>query len=201
MNIKTISTGFHASHLFDGWDSDDVVRYDERASAEKYQELYAQALREMYPASEVTVGVSYGTGGVLPYDLQTRINDYIDGASACGDEIFDIEIVDEIGSRVYSDFEWLVARPFISTATAGRQFDVPRATLTWACREGKISDAIKNGNRWEFPLESFLDWHNSRSKCLDCGTITNVRMSRTVGGGQVWLCPTCQTEREEIARR
>jgi len=162
MNVKTITTGFNSADLFNRWDGDDVAHYDERGSAERYQEMYAEALREAYPDAEVTVGVNYGTGGELPYDLQTRINDHIDGVSACGDEIFDVEIVDEIGSRVYSDFEWLVARPFIDAATAGRQFSVPRATITWACREGKIADAIKNGNRWEFPLESFLAWHNNR---------------------------------------
>lgn len=158
MDVKTITTGFHAADLFSGWDGDDVIRYDERDSAEKYRELCAEALRKIYPNAEITVNVSYGTGGALP----SRINDFIDGASANADEMIDIAIVDEVRSRVYYDYQWLVARPFISAATAGRQFNVPRATLTWACRNGRIADAIKNSNRWEFPLNSFLEWLNSR---------------------------------------
>lgn len=52
----------------------------------------------------------------------------------------------------------------IDAARAGQQFGVPRATLTLACRDGSIKGAVKVGNRWEFPLASFLEWLREKER-------------------------------------
>ena len=100
MIVKTIVTGFNADDLFNSWDSDDVARYDERASAERYQELCAEALHEVHPNAEVTIIVNHDSSGALPRGLRTQVNG-IDASEANNDEIFDVEYVDEVCSQVY----------------------------------------------------------------------------------------------------
>ena len=39
-------------------------------------------------------------------------------------------------------------------------FTIPQTTLINACVRGTITDAMKNGTRWQMPRESFLRWFN-----------------------------------------
>lgn len=51
--------------------------------------------------------------------------------------------------------------PWITIREAEEEYGVPRATLTWACRRGKIEGATKLGNRWRFPLTTFEAWRRA----------------------------------------
>jgi len=52
--------------------------------------------------------------------------------------------------------------PWISAREAEENWGIPRATITWACRQGHIAGAEKLGNRWRFPQGRFLAWMHTR---------------------------------------
>ena len=55
--------------------------------------------------------------------------------------------------------------PWLSAREAEEKWNVPRATITLACRQGKIREAAKLGNRWHFPQRTFLAWlHKNRQR-------------------------------------
>ena len=54
--------------------------------------------------------------------------------------------------------------PWLSAREAEEKWGVPRATITLACRRGKIREARKLGNRWQFPQRTFLAWLHRREE-------------------------------------
>ena len=53
-------------------------------------------------------------------------------------------------------YEWL------DTQQASREYGVPQSSITWACRQGFIKDAVKNGHSWSFPAVTFRHWNRNR---------------------------------------
>lgn len=51
---------------------------------------------------------------------------------------------------------------WLTAAEASEKFDVPHSSVTWACREGKIRHAEKDGGEWTFPQRTFLAWKRNR---------------------------------------
>ena len=49
-------------------------------------------------------------------------------------------------------YEW------ITPGQAARDYGLPRVTITWACRNGRIRGASKVSGRWRFPRIGFLSW-------------------------------------------
>ena len=85
-------------------------------------------------------------------------------------ELADIEAVDGclnqflthgVEGEPVEDFHWQIS-PWITIREAEEEYGIPRATLTWACRQGKIVGAEKLGNRWRFPLVTFRTWLRKR---------------------------------------
>lgn len=95
-----IHTGFLQGNLFDGWDQSDIDGLDANASAARYAEMCRAAIEQSYPGATVTVEWQADAGGSVPYPLRTRV-DGDDGHD-------DVPFVDEICSRVFSGFGWLV---------------------------------------------------------------------------------------------
>jgi len=83
----------------------------------------------------------------------------------------DVEAVSDVLTRflVYSqsgdaipDVHPQLGTPWLSAREAEEKWGVPRATITLACRQGKIREAAKLGNRWHFPQRTFLAWLHKR---------------------------------------
>lgn len=51
---------------------------------------------------------------------------------------------------------------FWDASDAADRFDVAPSSVTWACREGQIVGARKDGGEWSFPLIAFVDWLENR---------------------------------------
>lgn len=103
-----ITTGFYTADLFHGWESSDIELYNEADSAERYADLVKAAIQREYPEANVEVRYQFGATGCLPSNLQTRVND-VDVAGS-GEDALDAERVDDIGGRVYAEFEWCVKK-------------------------------------------------------------------------------------------
>jgi len=83
----------------------------------------------------------------------------------------DVETVSDVLTRflVYGqtdeaipDVHPQLGTPWLSAREAEEKWGVPRATITLACRQGKIREAAKLGNRWHFPQRTFLAWLHKR---------------------------------------
>ena len=98
-----IEYGFHGADLF----PEDDFDYNVPKSAALYADLVQQALKREYPDAEIVVTYDLDAGGVLGYDLQTRV-DGLGAESANSQEIETLMDIDEIASDVYFDWEWLV---------------------------------------------------------------------------------------------
>ena len=50
--------------------------------------------------------------------------------------------------------------PWLSVSEASQKWDVPTDTIRYACRQGFIPHAEKQGKLWRFPQRHFLHWLN-----------------------------------------
>lgn len=97
-----IETGFHGADLFneDG--------YNVAESAALYADMLKAELKREFPGAEVVVSYDTDAGGVLPYNLQTRI-DGIGASEADEATMIDLMVIDDLHAKVYQEFEWMVA--------------------------------------------------------------------------------------------
>lgn len=75
------------------------------------------------------------------------------------DEMTDAQFrkaVDMVADRVHA---FTYPRPiFMSTADAEDEYNIPAATVRWACREGRIASAELKRRKWRFTRQALLDW-------------------------------------------
>jgi len=96
-----IETGFHGADLFneDG--------YNVAESAALYAKLLKEAIEQEFDGAEVVVNYDTDAGGVLPYNLRTRI-DGIGASEADAWAMFDLMVIDDLHAKVFQEFEWVV---------------------------------------------------------------------------------------------
>ena len=96
-----IETGFHGADLFT------EEGHDVAESAALYAKLLKEEIEKEFPGAEVTVNYDLDAGGVLPYALQTRIND-IGAAAADEKTMIDLMVIQDIEAKVFQEFSWAV---------------------------------------------------------------------------------------------
>jgi hypothetical protein len=99
-NGYSISTGYLTGNLFS-----DTTGIDEAASAERYGEMVAAAIRKSYPGAAVSVK-SQSASGCTPHGLQTRVYDPSGVPNMETDSM--AEAVHRITEEVFNDGEWFV---------------------------------------------------------------------------------------------
>ena len=93
-----IRYGFHGADLIGPHEEES--HYDIPASAERYADQVKARLQAVYPDAEIEVPYDLNASGVMPYLLQTMIDDQADHE--------DVGIVEHFAGLVYEDYEWCV---------------------------------------------------------------------------------------------
>ena len=102
----SISTGFLAGNLFDGWGG--AERINVPMSAATYAQKVEDALTEEFPGAIINLSYQVNTSGSLPFPLKTRV----DGVANWHEEMDIIEQISDCCSRVYADSDsWVVYLP------------------------------------------------------------------------------------------
>jgi len=99
--IKCIQAGFWVADLFSD-DRSAESKFDVPASAERYAKLLRKALKDKFPAAEISVNIGRHGTGYFPYHLQTRVN--------CLRYHPDCDLVSAIADAVFERFQWLVLK-------------------------------------------------------------------------------------------
>lgn len=71
----------------------------------------------------------------------------------------------EIGSRHEQlGFKWHTSHSAMRMMLVDFSINIPHSSITHACRQGHIANAVKEGRDWRFPQMNFLHWVKNRPK-------------------------------------
>ncbi len=141
---------FHRDNLFN--DSDDYIRYDANASAQKYVALCQTKLKQEYPNAEIEI-LSNTTGKTEVLRREQR------GEDVYGiPDPYEADIVETMCSMIHEDFEWVAPRVWLTAEEAYGLTDIPISVIRWACISELIEGVEKVPGRWRFPVDTYIEF-------------------------------------------